>query len=107
ANFKGMDLLDSGNFRRLKRDILKQTRNGQSVKRNHVCLIANCGKRFARSDELNRHKITHTGSRPHQCSICNRSFPRPDHLTTHMRTHTGEKPFECPTCGKKFARSDE
>uniref|UniRef100_A0A8D2LYH9 Early growth response 4 n=1 Tax=Varanus komodoensis TaxID=61221 RepID=A0A8D2LYH9_VARKO len=72
-----------------------------------ACPVQSCIRRFARSDELNRHLRIHTGHKPFQCRICLRNFSRSDHLTTHIRTHTGEKPFSCDDCGRRFARSDE
>ncbi|XP_075785289.1 early growth response protein 4 [Pelodiscus sinensis] len=72
-----------------------------------TCPVESCIRRFARSDELNRHLRIHTGHKPFQCRICLRNFSRSDHLTTHVRTHTGEKPFSCDVCGRRFARSDE
>ncbi|KAK6059086.1 zinc finger, C2H2 type [Cooperia oncophora] len=54
-------------------------------------LIAAHGKdvngKFARSDELTRHKRKHTGDRPFQCSLCDRAFSRSDHLSLHMKRH--------------------
>ena len=75
--------------------------------RPHGCPVAECDRRFSRSDELARHIRIHTGQKPFKCRICGRCFSRSDHLTTHVRTHTGEKPFSCDMCGRKFARSDE
>jgi len=75
--------------------------------RPYKCIIAECNRRFSRSDELNRHTRIHTGNKPYECEVCKRRFTRSDHLTTHMRTHTGEKPFKCSHCDKSFARSDE
>lgn len=78
-----------------------------SADRPYACESEGCGKRFSRTDELNRHKRIHTGDKPFQCHVCTRRFSRSDHLRTHIRTHTGEKPYPCPICDKKFARSDE
>lgn len=94
----------------------KKTRRGKGSSRcfcsrphekAFACPMENCIRRFARSDELNRHLRIHTGHKPFQCRICLRNFSRSDHLTTHVRTHTGEKPFSCDDCGRRFARSDE
>ncbi|XP_028298266.1 early growth response protein 2b-like [Gouania willdenowi] len=83
-------------------------RGGGALKaKPFTCTVHGCGRRFSRSDELNRHVRIHTGQKPFRCLICARSFSRSDHLTTHTRTHTGEKPFSCDVCGKRFARSDE
>jgi len=76
-------------------------------KREFLCTVPNCGKKFSRTDELKRHNRIHTGDKPYKCDKCQRSFSRSDHLRTHTRTHTGEKPYECRHCIKAFARSDE
>ena len=51
------------------------------------CSYADCGWRFARSDELTRHLRKHSGAKPFQCSHCERAFARSDHLALHARRH--------------------
>ena len=55
----------------------------------YVCSWPGCGWRFARSDELTRHKRKHTGVKPFKCEICARAFSRSDHLTLHIKRHLG------------------
>ncbi|XP_077977815.1 uncharacterized protein LOC144433386 [Glandiceps talaboti] len=64
-----------------------------------------CGKMFGNHWRLERHKMTHSNSRPFPCEYCGKSFRFQSHLAAHLRIHTGEKPFKCNLCGKAFRQS--
>ena len=52
-----------------------------------ICSFDYCKKKFARSDELSRHKRTHTGEKKFVCPVCDRRFMRSDHLSKHIKRH--------------------
>ena len=56
--------------------------------RPYLCPMENCDKRFARSDELSRHRRMHTGEKKFECSFCGRRFVRSDHLMKHEKRHS-------------------
>ena len=68
----------------------------------HPCEI--CGKRFARSGYLVKHKRIHTGEQPYKCEECDKRFSDSSALIKHRRTHTGEKPYKCEECDKRFSQ---
>ncbi|AWP03541.1 putative Krueppel-like factor 15, partial [Scophthalmus maximus] len=47
---------------------------------------------FSRSDELSRHRRSHSGIKPYECSLCEKKFARSDHLSKHTKVHRGSRP---------------
>lgn len=81
-----------------------------SGKPDYICRWRGCaraaeGRAFGQRQKLLRHIHTHTGYKPHVCTVCAKRFSEPGTLAQHMRTHTNERPFKCdfPGCNKSFS----
>ncbi|CAH1791062.1 unnamed protein product [Owenia fusiformis] len=75
-----------------------------STKKPHVCV--DCGKEFQRSDHLSKHMAVHSTIKPFPCDFCEKAFARKDHMQRHMRLHSDSRPFECSICNEVFSRKD-
>lgn len=64
---------------------------------NKTC--PHCGKYFAWQSDLKRHVETHSGQRPHQCSLCGKKFKNPYTLKSHEKN--------CKTREEKRAKKKE
>ncbi len=73
-----------------------------------TCEEQGCGYIAIHHWHMERHKCTHTGEKPHECSYpgCRKRFVNRSNLKEHKHIHTGEKPYECsyPDCRKRFAQ---
>ena len=62
-----------------------------SGERPYTCPVSGCERRFARSDELSRHRRAHTGDKKFACAVCGHRFIRSDHLVKHEIRHEKRK----------------
>ena len=53
-------------------------------------------KRFNVSLSLNRHMLTHTGEKPHQCPHCSKGFTQKWDMKSHIPTHNWIKVYISP-----------
>ncbi|XP_037071011.1 oocyte zinc finger protein XlCOF19-like isoform X2 [Pollicipes pollicipes] len=62
-----------------------------------------CRRTFKTASMVRRHKLRHTGLKPHRCALCGLSFTHKFAMENHVATHASHR-HECATCGKKFAQ---
>ncbi|KAF8262236.1 hypothetical protein EI94DRAFT_1430058, partial [Lactarius quietus] len=59
----------------------------EARERAHVCAVPGCSKSFARAEHLKRHVLSlHTHEKPFACE-CGKTFARRDNLLQHQRVH--------------------
>lgn len=63
-----------------------------------------CQNCFVDNDIFKKHQRYHQ-ERMYICGDCGKAFAHSCDLVKHRRIHTGERPYLCPTCGKTFKRS--
>lgn len=68
--------------------------------RTYDCEV--CTKSFKCRGHLNRHLLTHYGSKPFACEECGSRFNQKSSLRTHMLIHDKANPFSCTWCGQQF-----
>ncbi|KAK9395954.1 zinc finger protein [Crotalus adamanteus] len=64
-----------------------------------------CGRWFPHQASLSKHRLWHTGERPHTCAECKKTFRLKINLHLHERTHAvAKKPgyYICGQCGRTF-----
>lgn len=92
----------------IRKEEKENRRPGRSAKQFFVCKYPNCGKTFANSNALRRHRQTHTPAEqtPLTCKHpdCGKTFAHTASLKQHSYTHATHSPFVCKErkCGLGF-----
>merc|ERR1719427_2591445 len=68
------------------------------MKPHKLCTCDQCGYRTASKSDLKRHKLIHSGEKPHKCDQCDCSTATKTNITMHKRIHSGEKFYVCDQC---------
>ena len=68
--------------------------------RRHLCVP--CDMVFASSTKLERHLLTHKGTKDHKCHICGKAFMIQKNLILHQKLHIGQRDYVCDICGKSY-----
>ncbi|XP_070582954.1 zinc finger protein 84-like [Erythrolamprus reginae] len=74
------------------------TQHPQPEVRAYTC--SDCGRWFPHQASLSKHRLWHTGDRPHTCTECKKTFRLKINLHLHERTHAVAKKKGCYICGQ-------
>ena len=66
--------------------------------RPHVCTV--CDKRFIQEENLNAHKLVHSGERLYSCTQCGKRFSTKSGLWRHKNKNVHTSEYKCTECGK-------
>lgn len=77
-------------------------RRGTALQRQHKYACALCPFTTPHRSVMARHRLLHTGEKPHRCEVCGRTYRLRATLVTHLRTHTDERPYSCKMCPRTF-----
>lgn len=51
---------------------------------------------------------THTGEKPHECTVCDQAFATWKSLKSHLRRHSGDEiPNKCNVCGNVYGNEKQ
>ena len=64
-----------------------------------------CDKQTRNEADMERHQMSHSEERPHNCQYCPERFRRSNHLKLHEQTHFGTDLIPCPKCGAPFSQT--
>lgn len=68
----------------------------------HCFVFRSRAHSFRSGFQLTRHKLSHTGEKPHKCRHCDRSYAQTGDLRRHERFHVGNNIYDCQQCPEKF-----